>query len=893
MAGSKRSSRCTRGPAGTLGPGCEPLESRRMLAASAAGLAALARTTWIIRGDRDAGRPDDVIVVDRSPTESGVLRATVNGVVVSTRAEATIRTIDVRAGRGNDSITITIPGNSRIRTVLRGGDGNDTIVGGDGNDRIEGGGGDDTLVGGKGNDQIFGGRGDDSLVGSTGNDTLSGDDGGDVLRGGGGRNTLRGGRGLDTFFGTRGVDDVRLSAGERLIGNESTNPLRTVENLDQLKQWYIDTALRQWGDQLGKEAWPWVYRPWNVGLADGVVAPSSTGLADSAATGGAAPALSGDFSGTNNQVAGVDEGDLVKTDGRYLYTLAGDGVDIVTAWPADQLAVVSHIAVAGREQSLFLDGTRLTVISQEDVWTQLPAASTEGDAGDATVDKSLVAIDAWWGGQWQQRVTVTVIDIADAANPRVLETTSIDGWLLSARDIQGRVLLVTQDSIDIPRPAILPAPIEPPGPDAATASPDAATAGPDDGLVAACLPVWYGGDKRFVYEDLASYRTRLEQAWDDRALPAYTVGVPDAAGSGGQLVVLGNAFVPVNPTDNTLLSVTAFTVGDDMPGPDSTTAVAGVTGTVYASTSSLYVAATHWGAWWDSTDDGVTTNLYKFDLTASAVPLVAMGAVPGSIINQFALDESVGLLRVATTSWTADGSSNGVFVLGESRGNLTVVGKVTNLAAGERIFSVRFVGTRAYVSTFRQVDPFFVIDLANPTAPKVVGELKVPGFSSYLQSLDSTHVLGIGRDVDPVSGRVLGLQLSIFDVSRPANPTRTATYTFPGDGWASWSAALWDHHALSWFPEHGILTLPFERWSEGQNSSVLAVFKVDPSAAQLTNIGEISQGESVQRAVRIGDFLYSLSAGVVQVSRLDDPESIVARVDLSRSDEQPPILWAL
>jgi hypothetical protein len=852
-----------------------------VLASAAAALNAILRSTWTIFGDRDPGRPDDVIVVDRSPTEAGVLRATVNGVVVSTRAEKAIRTIEVRAGRGDDSITITIPGNSRIRTVLRGGEGDDRIVGGDGADWIEGNAGNDSLVGGKGNDNVFGGRGDDSLAGSAGNDSLSGDDGDDVLRGGAGRNVMVGGRGVDTFFGTKGVDQARLSAGERLIGDESTNPLRPVDNLDQLKQWYIDTALRQWGGQLGQEAWPWIYRPRDVAIADGVVTPGADVLAAVTSSAGSTPARSGNFSGTNNQVAGVDEGDVVKTDGRYLYTLAGDGVDIVSAWPTDQLGIVGHLELPGREQSLFLDGTRLTVISQDDAWTALPAASSGAAAGDAAVAKSLVAIDAWWGGQWQQRVNVTVIDVADAANPRVLETTSIDGWLVSARDIDGRVLLVTQDSVDIPRPAILPAPPESPAADGGAAG--VVTVGGAEPLVARAMPIWYGGDERFVYEDAAAYRVRLEQAWNDRVLPAYSVGVPDAAGSFGQLVVPGGAFVPVNPTDNTLLSVTAFTVGDEVPGPDSTTAVAGVTGTVYASTSSLYVAATHWGAWWDSTEDGVTTNLYKFDLTQSGVPLVAMGAVPGSIINQFSLDETAGLLRIATTTWNAGGSSNGVYVLNASNGNLGVVGKVAGLAAGERIFSVRFVGTRGYVSTFRQIDPFFVIDLANPAAPRVVGELKVPGFSSYLQPLDATRVLGVGRDVDPDTGRVLGLQLSIFDVSRPASPTRTATYTFPGDGWGSWSAAMWDHRALAWFPEHGILTLPFDRWTEAGQTSVLAVVKFDPATGELTNIGEISQGESVQRAVRIGDFLYSISAGAVQVSRLDAPESVVARVDLTRT----------
>ena len=293
------------------------------------------------------------------------------------------------------------------------------------------------------------------------------------------------------------------------------------------------------------------------------------------------------------------------------------------------------------------------------------------------------------------------------------------------------------------------------------------------------------------------------------------------------------------------------------------------------------MSASHVGSWWDFTDASTATNIYQFDLGDASVPLVAMGSVPGLTLNQFSLDEHDGVLRVATTNGFGDRASSGVHVLSAFGGNLQSVGSVSGLAPGERIFSVRFIGDVGYLSTFRQVDPLFVIDLANPARPRVVGELKIPGFSSYLHPLDATHLLGVGRDVDPDTGRVLGLQLSIFDVSDPTAPRRPATYTFPGDGWGSWSAALWDHRALSWFPGQSILTLPVQQGSWWDGGSGLEVFKVDPAGDGFTALGTITHETPVERGLRIGEFLYSVSAGEVKVHRLLDPNEEVASVRLT------------
>ena len=176
----------------------------------------------------------------------------------------------------------------------------------------------------------------------------------------------------------------------------------------------------------------------------------------------------------------------------------------------------------------------------------------------------------------------------------------------------------------------------------------------------------------------------------------------------------------------------------------------------------------------------------------------------------------------------------------------------------------------------------------------MVGELKIPGFSSYLQPLDATHLLGVGQDADPETGRVLGLQLSIFDVADPTAPKRSATYTFAGESWGSWSAAQWDHHALAWFPEYGILTLPVQQGGWWQGASSLMVFHVDPAAETgFTLLGAITHDAAVERGLRIGEFLYSVSAGEVHVHRLSDPGERVAAVRLTPPTLQVGPIFAL
>ena len=279
----------------------------------------------------------------------------------------------------------------------------------------------------------------------------------------------------------------------------------------------------------------------------------------------------------------------------------------------------------------------------------------------------------------------------------------------------------------------------------------------------------------------------------------------------------GSTWVPLDPDAAQLVSVTAFDVGDAVAGPTSVATVAGVSGTVYASPESLYIAAAHVGSWWDSTDVGVTTNVYRFDIAAARVELASMGAVPGYVLDQFSMDEHEGLFRVATTNWSTAGewsftnTSAGVYVLGEDGGDLVGVGSVTGLAPGERIYSARFAGDVAYVSTFRQVDPLFVVDLSVPEKPARRGA------AEGARLLDAPPAARCGpsprhrpRRRSGHGPRPRGAAVAV----RRQRSEPAAAGGHPhllGRRLGIVSPALWDHRALAWFPAAGILTLPVQQ----------------------------------------------------------------------------------
>jgi uncharacterized secreted protein with C-terminal beta-propeller domain len=207
-----------------------------------------------------------------------------------------------------------------------------------------------------------------------------------------------------------------------------------------------------------------------------------------------------------------------------------------------------------------------------------------------------------------------------------------------------------------------------------------------------------------------------------------------------------------------------------------------------------------------------TTELYKFNLVNGAVNFSAKGSVPGRILNQFSMDAYNGNYRIATTSgdtWM-DTSQNNIYVLGS---NMVLKGKLEGLAPSERIYSARFVGDRAYLVTFRQVDPFYVIDLKDPAMPRVLGYLKIPGFSDYLHPYDENTIIGFGRDtIDTANGPILGgIKIAMFDVTDVTKPIEKSKIVLGSS--SSWSDVLYNHKALLFSKDKNLFALPVTLYS--------------------------------------------------------------------------------
>lgn len=888
----------------------EQLEQRFLLSGNTA--------IWHVKGDRAGSPADDTIVIEVNSNDATQLQATVNGIVIGTRQITNIGGIEIDGGAGNDDISIDLGvDNENIEVTLlggagddtlNGGAGNDDLIGGGGNDQLDGGMGDDSLFGGPGNDQlagdegnddllgqlgndtIAGGLGDDTLSGSAGKDQLSGGFGDDSIKGGDNSDTLRGGDGADTLAGNAGHDTVfrekldhwKYDRFDVSKNDRRTNPLKKVDDTTQLKQRLIDAAMQEWQWALGQPAYPW----WGYGCTEVCLYAA---MASNDSTAGTpltrAPSEAPSHSNTNTQEVGVDEADLVKTDGDFIYLIQNNDLIIMDAWPADQTHIVSRtpIVTDGWASGIYLNGDTVTVISQ--VWQsgqyQWPTdlalnvdttvAPTGNPTGAAVVDGLSVVLNdsigrfwggPWWGGWWSKPQTkITTLNVADRSAPTIVNTTTLDGSLDSSREIGTRVYLVLDNNIQAPRPDI----------------------------------IKNADETTYIYESKDSYLARLQALSVDDLLPKFTTTGPDGTTTiaTGTLADPSNLYI-ANDADNiqNMFSVVLIDAADANPEPKSETSVLGFGGTVYASTDNLYVASQRWdapmGNWWQG---DLETDIYKFSLGTDSIGLEGVGEVPGYAINSFSMSENGADFRIATTTQT-DGLSNNVFVLRDTGDTLDIVGGITGLAFSERIYSARFMADRLYLTTFRQVDPLFTIDLSDPTNPTVAGVLEIPGYSAYLHPIDNNFVLGLGRDADE-NGHVFGLQVSLFDVSDLHNPKLVSTYKFsnltkdPGgnEWWTNWtsSPAEWDQHAFSYFPDQQVLAVPVLDYGWWNGNATLQILKVDTTTG-FTKLGDIHHDTQVLRSIQIGDFLYSISDGDVKVVSINDPSQQLVDVDLSIND---------
>ena len=542
-------------------------------------------------------------------------------------------------------------------------------------------------------------------------------------------------------------------------------------------------------------------------------------LASSAAGASSAPA----HSTTNVQEEGVDEADLIKTDGRIIVTTITGTVQVVDV-ATEQ--VISTIALPGRADQvhageLLLHGSTLVVLASEwGSWT--PAADDRQMAFPSS------------------RTVVTTVDLSDPGDPRTLGSVRIEGHYSSARMIGDTVRMVM-----------------------VTDPPSVEQTWPQDG--------------RLSSEEEAEEANRqlIRDSEIDDWIPH--VQVLDADGtvqSTEPLLDCEEISRPRDPAGLSTMSVLSFDIGSGAPEPTSGAGLVASGSTVYASTDRLIVATNRWDPWrWTDGDisqwgDGSTakTDLHSFDISdPSGTTYRASGTVDGYLLSQWALDEENGVIRVATTTdprAASQESHSSLVMLREDGETLAETGRADGLGLTEQVRAVRYLSPDlAAIVTFRQTDPLYLIDTSDPTAPRVTGELKIPGYSAYLHPLDEDTLLGVGQDADPETGQTKGLQVSRFDISDLSAPRQTQVMTWE-DGY---TPVEWDHRAFTYWPATDQVFLPMSRWSETKEESFGGVVVLDVDEA-LTEDGRISVtpgrddywGEGPSRTIVIGDQLWTL-----------------------------------
>ena len=527
-----------------------------------------------------------------------------------------------------------------------------------------------------------------------------------------------------------------------------------------------------------------------------------------------------DYSTTNVQEAGVDEPDLVKTDGKRLVTLAGGRLRVVDlTGPEPRLAASLSVGPADQylDGQLLLHGDRVLVLHADfDVPDQPMPVEPQPSPGFAARDMAVAP------PRGVARTAVTAVDISDVDAPKVAEEVVLDGSLVAARMVDGVARVVLRS-------------------------------GPPN------LPFLYpSGSEESIGVATERNREAVAESTLEDWLPSFTVG----GGSSQRLTDCREVSRPQVFSGVGMLTVVSVDAEDPRPGPGAT--VVGAGETVYASAEHLYVTSTAWQAPDPQSQQPVrpttTTDVHKFAIGDPVrTTYKASGKVKGRLLNSFSMSEHEGDLRVATTDDAAMESA--VAVLRQQDGALVEVGAVGGLGKTERIYAVRFLGDRGYVVTFRQTDPLYVLDLADPAAPKVTGELKIPGYSAYLHPIGDHRLLGIGQDASE-QGRIQGTQVSLFDVSDPAAPKRLANATLP----QSQSEAEYDHHAFLWWARTNLAVLPVNDWQAGRTGAV--GFRVEADA--VTQSGRITQrdGQQIRRTVVVGDRLLTLSELGLQANDL-------------------------
>ena len=640
-----------------------------------------------------------------------------------------------------------------------------------------------------------------------------------------------------------------------------------------------------------------------AGMAETAVAPSvAPTMADSAVSNetGSVGVKTSDYSQTNVQVAGVDEADIIKTDGQYIYAVAANDLFIIKATPGAQAEVVSKIQFKSRPQDIYISGDRLTIFGADDQIYTTKAYTTFRRQNSYTFFK--------------------VFDISDKKSPKQVRDLSFEGYYFDSRMIGDYVYFVTNNySYYLTADSVLPRVM-------------------DGGAV---LENKCGGDIVKCYTPDVFYFNIPYNTYNFTSVNAINIKDTAEAVSGNIYLTDAGQTMYVSPeniyitytkyiseydlemdvareiiypqlsvTDQNLITKIETTDETVLSKIEKRTKIQQVLqryldrlAQVDLENYSKDLEARMKQKYQDLSKELEKTVIYRIAIDKNKLEYQASGEVTGTVLNQFSMDESGDYFRIATTrnqTWSRFESQNresynNLYVLNK---NLQTTGRLEDLATGERIYSVRFMGNRAYLVTFKQTDPLFTIDLSNPAEPKVLGQLKVPGFSTYLHPYDENTLIGFGKDAEDLGEggvKTKGLKLALFDVKDISNPKVLDTYLMGDMG--SDSIALYDHKAFLFSKEKNILVLPVTlREATGTNSwgdltfSGAMAWQINDGRFSLLGRIDHSDGgrvapsdfwggydyydNTVKRSLYIGSELYTFSNQYLKVNNLSDLKEI-------------------
>ncbi|MCK9462917.1 MAG: beta-propeller domain-containing protein [Proteobacteria bacterium] len=592
----------------------------------------------------------------------------------------------------------------------------------------------------------------------------------------------------------------------------------------------------------------------------------------------------------------------MKNDGNTIYLLADGRFQVFDAWPAQESHRISATAIEGEPKKMFVLGDRAVVYSSlPAVWTGDPVFDMAGYYGG----ECTYGYDCELVGDGHP-LKITVLDISDLTAPEIVREIDFGGSLVAGRAIDGATFTMVVfpqmgANVSFGGDNI---PVELEG--------HWNECGPD-------LPFSQCEIQRMFDALIEQYAAEIAALEPESILP----GVRDRRLVGGEWIETSEQFADcesffVSESGDGLNQISLFTFDPAQEDDLGMTSIIDRPGAVYANATSMYVASRHYAGYDDewyfddpaATPEATTVHKFVLDPAARTAEYAGSGVVKGRVLNQFSMDEHDGDLRIATTTGhlpSADTHST-VSVLGETDGSLELVGQVDHIAPSEDIRSVRFSGDQGYVVTFEKTDPLFVLDLADPTAPAVVGELVIPGFSTYMHLMGADHLLTIGYDADDMGdfSWFQGVRLQIFDISEPTNPLLDHVEVIGSRG--STSEATTNHLAFNYFASRDLLALPMticEGGDEGMYGydmtfSGLLVYNVTTEDG-FTQLGGVphaaptagddyetacgnwwTNGNSaVKRSVFMEDYVFSIATDLVNVASVSALSDVLVSLDLT------------